>query len=103
MERYYRIQYKIEEDKPLEYWEEQIQKEFEESVAMHQIADVEVGCFLSSGVDSSYVVREISKGHGKGEDLLRGLHRGEVQRAALRPEVLSDHWGGEHLQQGQRR
>ena len=55
VERYYRIQYNIEEDKPLEYWEEAIQKEFSESVAMHQIADVEVGCFLSSGVDSSYV------------------------------------------------
>ena len=55
VERYYRIQYSIEEDKPLEYWEEAIQKEFSESVAMHQIADVEVGCFLSSGVDSSYV------------------------------------------------
>ena len=32
---------------------------------MHQIADVEVGCFLSSGVDSSYVVKEISKGTEK--------------------------------------
>ena len=32
---------------------------------MHQIADVEVGCFLSSGVDSSYVVKEISKGTKK--------------------------------------
>lgn len=28
---------------------------FEESVLAHRIADVEVGCFLSSGVDSSYV------------------------------------------------
>ncbi len=65
VERYYRIQYCIEEDKPLEYWEEQIQREFEESVAMHQISDVEVGCFLSSGVDSSYVVKEISKGTEK--------------------------------------
>ena len=65
VERYYQVRYKIEEDKPLEYWEEQIQKEFTESVAMHQIADVEVGCFLSSGVDSSYVVKEISKGTKK--------------------------------------
>ena len=65
VERYYRIRYNIEEDKSLEYWEEAIQKEFTESVAMHQISDVEVGCFLSSGVDSSYVVREISKGTEK--------------------------------------
>ncbi len=65
VERYYRIQYRIEDDKPLEYWEKQIQKEFSESVAMHQISDVEVGCFLSSGVDSSYVVKEISKGTKK--------------------------------------
>ena len=65
VERYYHIQYKIEEDKNLEYWEDAITKEFTESVAMHQVADVEVGCFLSSGVDSSYVVKEISKGTEK--------------------------------------
>lgn len=65
IEKYYKIEYKIEEDKSLEYWENEIQKEFSESVAMHQISDVEVGCFLSSGVDSSYVVREISKGTEK--------------------------------------
>lgn len=35
---------------------------FAESVAAHQIADVEVGCFLSSGVDSSFVVNEVAKG-----------------------------------------
>ena len=55
VERYYKIEYKIEDDKSLEYWEDAITKEFTESVSMHQIADVEVGCFLSSGVDSSYV------------------------------------------------
>ncbi|WP_369299091.1 asparagine synthase (glutamine-hydrolyzing) [uncultured Neglectibacter sp.] len=64
-ERYYRIEYKVEEDKSLEYWEQEITREFSESVAMHQISDVEVGCFLSSGVDSSYVVKEISKGTKK--------------------------------------
>lgn len=65
VERYYKIEYKIEDDKLLEYWEDAITKEFTESVSMHQIADVEVGCFLSSGVDSSYVVKEISKGTKK--------------------------------------
>lgn len=33
----------------------EIEKVFENSVNAHKIADVEVGCFLSSGVDSSYV------------------------------------------------
>ena len=65
VERYYKIEYKIEDDKSLEYWEDAITTEFTESVSMHQIADVEVGCFLSSGVDSSYVVKEISKGTKK--------------------------------------
>lgn len=65
VERYYRIEYNIENDKTLDYWEDAITKDFTESVAMHQISDVEVGCFLSSGVDSSYVVKEISKGTKK--------------------------------------
>lgn len=33
----------------------QIEVVFEDSVKKHKISDVEVGCFLSSGVDSSYV------------------------------------------------
>ena len=34
---------------------DKIEKVFEDSVNAHKISDVEVGCFLSSGVDSSYV------------------------------------------------
>ena len=34
---------------------DRIEKVFADSVAVHKISDVEVGCFLSSGVDSSYV------------------------------------------------
>ncbi len=33
----------------------QIERVFENSVNAHKVSDVEVGCFLSSGVDSSYV------------------------------------------------
>lgn len=33
----------------------EIETVFDDSVAAHKISDVEVGCFLSSGVDSSYV------------------------------------------------
>ena len=60
-EQYYKIEYKIDDSKPLEYWVEEITKTFKDSTLAHKISDVEVGCFLSSGVDSSYVAKEISK------------------------------------------
>ena len=62
IERYFSIEYSIDESKSLEEWEQEITDTFAESVAAHQIADVEVGCFLSSGVDSSFVVNEVAKG-----------------------------------------
>jgi asparagine synthase (glutamine-hydrolysing) len=39
----------------LEEYVDLIDKTMKESIATHKISDVEVGCFLSSGVDSSYV------------------------------------------------
>ena len=59
--KYYDIRYHIDESKSLEEWEADITDAFAESVEAHKISDVEVGCFLSSGVDSSYVVKEVSK------------------------------------------
>ena len=62
IERYYDIRYHVDESKTEEQWEQAITDTFAESVKAHQIADVEVGCFLSSGVDSSFVVNEVAKG-----------------------------------------
>ena len=62
IERYYSIAYHIDESRTLAEWEAAITETFSNSVAAHQIADVEVGCFLSSGVDSSFVVNEVAKG-----------------------------------------
>jgi len=53
--RYWIPTFNAEEDKPLEYWIDEIEKTFDDSIAAHKISDVEVGSFLSSGVDSSYV------------------------------------------------
>lgn len=61
VERYYEVAYHIDESKSLEDWEKAITETFADSVEAHKIADVEVGCFLSSGVDSSYVVKEVAK------------------------------------------
>lgn len=65
IERFYEFDYKPDESKTLEHWEEEITKTFADSVEKHQISDVEVGCFLSSGVDSSFVVKEVSKSSDK--------------------------------------
>lgn len=60
-QRYFTPEYNIDEAKDIEYWEKLIDETFKGSTVAHGIADVEVGCFLSSGVDSSYVVHEMAK------------------------------------------
>ncbi len=56
--RYWKPEFMVndswEEDKLVE----EIDKVFKDSVEAHKISDVEVGCFLSSGVDSSYVATQ---------------------------------------------
>lgn len=53
--RYWKPEFVPDEGKTLEDWVEEIQKTFDDSIKAHKISDVEVGSFLSSGVDSSYV------------------------------------------------
>lgn len=53
--RYWEPVFEPDESKSLEQWVEEIDKVFHDSVEHHKISDVEVGSFLSSGVDSSYV------------------------------------------------
>ena len=58
---YFTPKYEIDDTKSAEYWGKLIDETFTGSTKAHKIADVEVGCFLSSGVDSSYVVHEMAK------------------------------------------
>ena len=53
--RYWEPNFENDESKSLEDWVGEIRKTFEGSVEAHKISDVEVGSFLSSGIDSSYV------------------------------------------------
>ncbi|WP_105618513.1 asparagine synthase (glutamine-hydrolyzing) [Vallitalea okinawensis] len=54
IERYWEPKFDTEE-KTLDEYIDLIDETFKGSVETHKISDVEVGCFLSSGVDSSYV------------------------------------------------
>jgi len=60
-EAYFKLEYNINDTKTAEYWGNMIDDTFKDSTSAHAIADVEVGCFLSSGVDSSFVVHEMAK------------------------------------------
>ena len=53
--RYFEAKFRPDNEMSEKEAVDKIEKVFENSVNAHKIADVEVGCFLSSGVDSSYV------------------------------------------------
>ena len=55
VKRYWEPQFEPDDSMSEEEAVDEIEKVFGDSVAAHRISDVEVGCFLSSGVDSSYV------------------------------------------------
>ncbi|MCR5110407.1 MAG: asparagine synthase (glutamine-hydrolyzing) [Ruminococcus sp.] len=55
MKRYWDVNFEADDAPSLDDWVERISDTFHNSVEAHKIADVEVGSFLSSGVDSSYV------------------------------------------------
>lgn len=71
--RYWEVKFDADNKPLLEDWVEEISATFKDSVKAHKISDVEVGSFLSSGVDSSYVaaVADVDKtftvGFGKDE------------------------------------
>ena len=56
--RYWKPEFMVNDSWEEDRLVEEIDKVFKESVEAHKISDVEVGCFLSSGVDSSYVATQ---------------------------------------------
>ena len=73
IKRYWDVRFHADNTPDLNQWVNKISDTFHNSVEAHKIADVEVGSFLSSGVDSSYVaaVADVDKtftvGFGKDE------------------------------------
>ena len=55
VKRYWEPRFEPEQGKSLSDWESRVEEVMRQSVAAHKISDVEVGSFLSSGVDSSYM------------------------------------------------
>ena len=55
IKQYFKAEYLKQDDK-YENYKKQVKESLEDSVKCHQISDVEVGSYLSGGVDSSYIV-----------------------------------------------
>lgn len=55
IKRYWQAQFNADNSHDLQYWTDEVEKIMKESVKYHKVSDVEVGSFLSSGIDSSYM------------------------------------------------
>ncbi len=79
--RYWDIHFNADDKPDLDEWVNRISDTFHDSVEAHKIADVEVGSFLSSGVDSSYVaaIADVDKTFTVGFD--NGDHYNEIDWA----------------------
>lgn len=53
--KYYELEFEADDTKTLEEWEKGIREHLDDSIKAHKVSDVEVGSFLSSGVDSSLI------------------------------------------------
>ncbi len=90
--RYWEPAFHPDESMTLEQAVDEIDRAFTDSVAAHRISDVEVGCFLSGGVDSSFVASYFGgqKAFTVGFD--NGQHYNESNYAAeLAKEVGIEH------------
>ncbi len=90
--RYWEPSFSPDESMTLEQAVDEIDRAFTDSVAAHRISDVEVGCFLSGGVDSSFVASYFGgqKAFTVGFD--NGQHYNESNYAAeLAKEVGIEH------------
>lgn len=55
IQKYYELEFEADDTKTFEEWEKGIREHLDDSIKAHKVSDVEVGSFLSSGVDSSLI------------------------------------------------
>ena len=87
---YFKLSYE-KENNSYEYYEKLVKETLESSIKYHQISDVEVGSYLSGGVDSSYVV-SLAKPNKTFTVGFAGKGFSEIEYA----KSLSDHFHVKH-------
>lgn len=87
---YFKLEYKKEKNS-YKYYENLVKETLEDSIKYHQISDVEVGSYLSGGVDSSYVL-SVAKPNKTFTVGFSGKGFSEIEYA----KSLSDHFNVNH-------
>ena len=57
IKKYYEFSFDIDDNQTLDYWKNEINKVLTNSIKAHKTSKVKTGGFLSSGVDSSYLIK----------------------------------------------
>lgn len=92
VQRYFDPMFTPEAGRTTEEWKEDITRAMTASVDAHRVADVEVGCFLSSGIDSSYITREFSSKADHVRAFSVGYHNEELSELSY-AQKFADHIG----------
>ncbi len=92
IKRYFKIEFSPESSLSLENAVESIDQAIKESVNVHRISDVDIGCFLSSGIDSSYIASHFPGG----KTFTVGFDLGEKYNEIKWARDLSKLIGAEH-------
>jgi asparagine synthase (glutamine-hydrolysing) len=99
VKEYWTLQYQPTEGRTLEDWLEEFDAEFTEAVRLRMVSDVPLGAFLSGGIDSSAVVRAMSKLSNKPiKTFSIGFEEEEYSELKWAREV-SKQYGTEHYEE----
>ncbi len=91
--RYFDVDFRQSEDNySMEEWADQIEQVVQESIRLHSISDVEVGSFLSSGVDSSYIAASFGGDKAFTVGFSNEKYNEITAAASLAKEIDLDHY-----------
>lgn len=71
--RYWDVHYNIDFDHSSKYFKRELQEKMAESAKLHMVGDVDLGCYLSGGVDSSLILGLASNENDKSIPAFTGL------------------------------
>lgn len=95
--RYWSVEYAPEEERELSSWCEELGASLRESLALHRLADVPLGAFLSGGLDSATIVSELVRGGGPVDTFTMGFEsEGALYDESDEAAALARHFGARH-------